>query len=154
MKETRESRHLSYWSSPVWDKNWEKFAGKSYVKPGKNTRKTGVISGAVKDAQELLSKRDTYFNYDPYPKGHHGYSGYPVIVHPAGLPQSLGELCIELAQDDISSIYTYFAESGQLAGQKRDIQELREKMYHKHTDPEKERRTARAERLIELLRVT
>ena len=76
--------------------------------------------------------------------------------------QSLGELCIELAQELILVPFCKLTPDGAgvMTGKyyyphvRRDIQELREKMYHKHTDPEKERQAARAERLIELVRVT
>jgi len=90
-------------------------------------------------------------------------------------PKSLGELCIELAQEEISysgpvgcfgykgivgeqgePIYEYrfcpyIRRKGPI-GVSRDIQKLRETMYHKHTSPEKERKTAKSERLIELVR--
>jgi len=126
-----------------------------------------VIRGTVRDAQELMydleysmicrkmyeyrwKRRDKWANYQPQ------------------YPQSLGELCIELAQNslvytDVTAIpdgwvkTTYFRR-----GLQRDIQELREKMwhranigeaeYHKHTDPEREHKRAKCERLIELMR--
>ena len=81
-------------------------------------------------------------------------------VQPAGPPQTLGELCIELAQDAI-------LEDNELPHRKRecwwleclfypdphrcslqDIQELRRVLYHKHKDPKEER----LYRLIDLVR--
>ena len=79
-------------------------------------------------------------------------------------PQSLGELCIELAQEEISysgpvgcfgytgivgepgePIYEYrFCPYVRRRGPidvSRDIQKLRETLYHKHTKPVKERKT-------------
>jgi len=62
-------------------------------------------------------------------------------VQSVGLPQSLGELCIELARDNILrlSFTTWKWVPFVSAGIGRDIQKLRETMYHKHTDPKQER---------------
>ena len=68
-------------------------------------------------------------------------------------PKSLGELCIELAQETMRVITNeYNTPPGFWTTWPGDIQKLRETMYHKHTNPEKERKTARLERLIELVR--
>jgi hypothetical protein len=71
-------------------------------------------------------------------------------VHPAGLPQSLGELCIEVAQDSFRNRQRWNPPARILYEEKcrRDIQELRTKMYHKHIDPKQER----LYRLIDLVR--
>ena len=58
-----------------------------------------VIRGTVRDAQELLCRQNKSFDYSRFPTGHHGHRGNPVIIHPAGLPQSLGELCLSIGQD-------------------------------------------------------
>jgi len=76
-------------------------------------------------------------------------------VQPAGPPQTLGELCLEVESDRLRFgvlLAEYWgANVGQLMGKTpicRDIQELREVMYHKHKDPKEER----LYRLIDLVR--
>jgi hypothetical protein len=76
-------------------------------------------------------------------------------------PKSLGELCIEewqnLALGEIELLRLYHPWENDFRGyptnySRDEIKELRTLMYHKHTDPEKERKTAKSERLIELVR--
>jgi len=62
-------------------------------------------------------------------------------------PQSLGELCIELAQTKVRNGVKHGIQFD-VCLEKRDIQELREVMYHKHKDPKQER----LYRLIDLVR--
>ena len=68
--------------------------------------------------------------------------------HDMAPPQTLGELCIELAQNRIREVAEddYLSYLNFVTGQtsddwpiRRDIQALRRAMYHKHTDPKKER---------------
>ena len=68
--------------------------------------------------------------------------------HDMAPPQTLGELCIELAQNRIREVAEddYLSYLNFVTGQtsddwpiRRDIQELRRVMYRKHTDPENER---------------
>ena len=64
-------------------------------------------------------------------------------------PKSLGELCLEIHADRLRKAekdgYAYWEWY-------EDVDKLRLAMYHKHTNPEKERKTAKLERLIELVR--
>ena len=109
-----------------------------------------VIRGTVREAQDTLCRvnlgreRQNYWfggthgEFDRWLMDNH--ASWPGTSY----PQSLGELCIELAQNslvytDVTAIpdgwvkTTYFRR-----GLQRDIQELREKMWHKHTDRGKE----------------
>jgi hypothetical protein len=142
-----------------WVEIWEKIAGKPYVKPKRLTK--GVIAGTIRDAQELLyglrqhlfcdglrSARD-YFDglsasWMHLNNPENGETFWTAIEKPAGLPKSLGELCIELAQDRIrrahnttTNIMNVIARGGHLVqfdlrGLQKDIMELRNKLYHKH----------------------
>jgi len=80
-------------------------------------------------------------------------------IQKPGPPQSLGELCIEIEQHSMESAMSterrwkgLFTVKPFIDTSRRDIQELRKTMYHKHTSLRKERKTARLERLIELVR--
>ena len=82
-------------------------------------------------------------------------------------PQTLGELCIELAQDGFLKWHTGgdpchenvrrwwkwrgLLEKDGMSVSRRDIQELRTLMYHKHKDPAKELKMQRIERMIRLV---
>ena len=129
-----------------------------------------VIRNTVSQAQGLLCDLD----WSRYEQGCRdsfhdmGWMG-PGLTY----PKSLGELCIELAQETllegVSVVPAFpghrvaYIEWTQITDRfpnlevnisisRRDIQKLRETMYHKHTNPEKERKTAKSERLIELVR--
>ena len=73
-------------------------------------------------------------------------------------PKSLGELCIELRQELLPGFVIEYDDTVDWLNRdavyilRNEIQELRRAMYHKHTSPEKERKTAKSERLIELVR--
>jgi hypothetical protein len=72
-------------------------------------------------------------------------------VQPAGPPQTLGELCIELAQNFIMDLEQYNKNVPipyPPEPIRRNIQELRRVLYHKHKDPKEER----LYRLIDLVR--
>ena len=79
-------------------------------------------------------------------------------VQPVGPPKSLGELCIELRQELLPGFVIEYDDTVDWLNRdavyilRNEIQELRRAMYHKHTSPEKERKTAKSERLIELVR--
>jgi len=117
-----------------------------------------IIGSTVREAQELLCKclfcSSHRYNLDlatlfprytgsPYPISH--ATKYVICEYPISPPQSLGELCIELAQKQVycPSFYHYKGQKIRIGFEyldfiRRDIQELRTKMYHKHTDPIRE----------------
>jgi len=75
-----------------------------------------------------------------------------------GPPKTLGELCIELKQDSMESAMEIERRWMGLISVKpyidmarRDIQELRTKMYHKHTDPIKEKKLDRIEGILSMV---
>ena len=170
---TRKKWSTHCWDiMPRWIKNWEDFAGKPYVKPKYNYPLGSVIRNTVSQAQDTLCgfklgpNRRALSDYWVYYPGFHGGDT-------SNYPQSLGELCIELAQETllegVSVVPAFpghrvaYIEWTQITDRfpnlevnisisRRDIQKLRETMYHKHTSPEKERKTAKLERLIELVR--
>ena len=144
---------------PRWVKNWEDFAGKPYVKPKYNYPLGSVIRNTVSQAQDTLCgfklgpNRRALSDYWVYYPGFHGGDT-------SNYPQSLGELCIELAQETllegVSVVPAFpghrvaYIEWTQITDRfpnlevnisisRRDIQKLRETMYHKHTDPKQER---------------
>ena len=125
-----------------------------------------VVRNTVNQAQDTLrrmSSGDYHHKWSDWRLANPDWtvSNYIVTHHFAVTqPKSLGELCIELAQENLKFDRWYDTPDGlgvvhewgwrpYIAG---DIQKLRETMYHKHTDPEKERKTAKLERLIELVR--
>jgi hypothetical protein len=122
-------------------------------KRGIKTHKTGnyvdhyyslgsVIRNTVSQAQDTLcriwwgAKKREWLDYQDM-----------FMYSPGTYPQSLGELCIELAQTKVRNGVKYGIQFD-VGREKRDIQELRTKMYHKHTSPAVER----CERLIDLVR--
>ena len=129
---------------------WERFAGKPYAKP--TNKPSGlVIRNTVSQAQDTLYRLKL---------GRERQRWIAVVdrlrpVQPAGPPQSLGELCIELAQDSwcrsnmgspLRRIWintnlenSVFPILPRMVATTRDIQELREVMYHKHKYPKEER---------------
>jgi len=143
---------------------WERFAGKPYAKP--TNKPSGlVIRNTVSQAQDTLYRLklgrvrqcwlDVVERLNP--------------VQPAGPPQTLGELCCEVVNEVIvQGTNETPAKSGEkwekviwdmecpyfgitlkdMTVSRRDIQELREVMYHKHKDPKEER----LYRLIDLVR--
>jgi hypothetical protein len=109
-----------------------------------------VIRNTVSQAQDTLARirvhqrpaliRRIFPSADkPWP-----IYGYPPVQY----PKSLGELCIELAQNKILDKVGWYTDWGFLTPPeklyvypdfRRDIQELRTKMWHKHIDPKQER---------------
>ena len=119
---------------------WEKFSGKPYKK---HKASPGTIKEAVKESQDILAKsylglnRRTLSDYWTYWPGFHGGDT-------SKYPQSLGELCIELAQDAYQAysvgeklqlgdvlIYSDSPVSGELKITRRDIQDLRRAMWNR-----------------------
>lgn len=126
---------------------WESFAGKPYVKP--TNKPSGLaIRNTVSQAQDTLYRLKL---------GRENQGFIRAIERLFGgenYPQSLGELCIELAQNglgfDNARLFRYHKLN--ITNKiRRDIQELRRVMWHKHTDPKKELFEQRLERMIRLV---
>ena len=125
-----------------------------------------VVRNTVNQAQDTLrrmSSGDYHHKWSDWRLANPDWtvSNYIVTHHFAVTqPKSLGELCIELAQDKMAPRFCEETPDGlgvmtgnyYYPGIRRDIQKLRETMWHTHIDPEKERKTAKLERLIELVR--
>ena len=143
----------------LWVKIWEKFAGKQYSKP--KSLKPGTIRNTVKevvsDAQELLFDMNKTISNDIRFREWHPKFGYLDAEtyeqgSPATYPQSLGELCIELAQDEIRHItMEYEPPKGFWVAWPVLIRDLRKAMYHKHRDTQKEKRLYRADAILSLV---
>jgi len=109
---------------PRWVKNWEDCAGKPYKK---HKTSPGTIKETVKEAQDILARAG---------KCDATRWQIPIITIfelPFQYPQSLGELCLELAQDDIRHAICLRDFMFPLTGvyvNRRGIQELRIAMYH------------------------
>lgn len=110
-----------------WTKRWEYFAGKKYVKPTKIA--VATIRETVREAQEVLAGMAMHRFCDGLRAARDYFDGlsFPVRRAPT-YPQSLGELCIELAQDDMAK---YAAEGLFARGLLEDIQTIRRDMYHR-----------------------
>lgn len=111
-------------------------------------RKLGEpIREIVRRGQDILTagRRHMSYRYNRALYEHCGrYSGHPThlnIIQPVGLPETLGELCIRLAQDRLSRRFSWqlrgyhvpWKEAYDVRG---DIRQLRELMWHKHRGPQ------------------
>ena len=170
--------------APAWVKAWEKFAGRPYNK-AENARKPGTIKAAkgghpttvgdiVRLGQDMLCGmheneanhqiRDHIRHYMACHQPSYTMTNEetgaiyytPFSSELAGPPQSLGELCIEIAQDYIMFDQGFVPGAdcwlnarpgryvgtlngpGKLSEIRGDIQQLKQAMWHKHTDPEEE----------------
>ena len=139
----------------------------------RNPTKFTAIREIVRRGQDTLARIPHRFDYDPYPKGHHGHNGHPVVIWPTSPPQTLGELCLEVAEN-----YRLTHGDGPKKGQKSstclyhprnvyrpdygwymqvleipfgDVMDFRRELYHRNTDPLKELSTQRAEKLISMV---
>ena len=109
---------------------WEAFAGKPYVKPAK--LEPGVIKDTVNDAQDLLYS----LHNGAIVRWLSDYYTRKTARREAQYPQSLGELCLEVAQSWIrkeaqtgwavpKELFDYYPEV------RRDTDSLRQALYRR-----------------------
>jgi hypothetical protein len=130
---------------------WRVFKETRLLRPRWETM-SETIRDIVRRAQDILCDLD-------YSLACRGIDEYRLAHFPpvAGTyPQTLGELCIEIAQGKITEPHTEYSEGDGWITKithrypinkwvRGDIQQLRRAMWHKHRDPEVERFTALAE---------
>jgi len=135
---------------PRWVKNWEDSAGKPYEKPTRNPTSWTKIGQTVREAQDILARLAFHQYADEIrcQKRQLTDDGCRIAfltgarddyVWP-GLPKSLGELCIELAQERLTRPFRNITPDGlgvvegiyYFPHVKRDIQYLRRIMWHRN----------------------
>ena len=110
---------------------WEAFAGKPYVKPAK--LEPGVIKDTVNDAQDLLYS----LHNGAIVRWLSDYYTRKTARREAQYPQSLGELCLEINANEISTIQNWRERSPspylgiQLAHRVFDARPVRQALYRR-----------------------